>query len=363
MEGLRKQGLGDMGMLYLRKLETEQKIPASLVETFDLELARCMQVAAQRSENVDEAERLRVETRGQLEKFLKDHATHPQAGFAFDTYGVLSLSIGNTSLKQASFQKDPKRKELLLTQARAAFEEARPRFAEAAKLFKNRYDELAQSAEELGEEKSAKARLSKKRQAQQLALAEDDWLNSRFNLSMVDYHVAQTYADPQHADVKPLLEKADKSLDAIWQGYRGLLPGLLAHYWTGRVNELLGNFDKALDIYDEVTGNEAEEGRALNPALAGFYAENFLQRARLLNQLNRRAGDFANDTPYNSYTRKGLPPTPIGNPGAAALEAILKADRTAADGKPWLYFVHGLKGEFRPNTDFQSHLRDVEKYR
>ena len=288
VEGLRKQGLGDMGMLYLRKLETEQKIPASLVETFDLELARCMQVAAQRSENVDEAERLRVETRGQLEKFLKDHATHPQAGFAFDTYGVLSLSIGNTSLKQASFQKDPKRKELLLTQARAAFEEARPRFAEAAKLFKNRYDELAQSAEELGEEKSAKARLSKKRQAQQLALAEDDWLNSRFNLSMVDYHVAQTYADPQHADVKPLLEKADKSLDAIWQGYRGLLPGLLAHYWTGRVNELLGNFDKALDIYDEVTGNEAEEGRALNPALAGFYAENFLQRARLLNQLNRR---------------------------------------------------------------------------
>ena len=82
-----------------------------------------------------------------------------------------------------------------------------------------------------------------------------------------------------------------------------------------------------------------------------------------LNQLNRRAGDFANDTPYNSYTRRGLPPTPIGNPGAAALEAILKADRTAADGKPWLYFVHGLKGEFRPNTDFQSHLRDVEKYR
>ena len=82
-----------------------------------------------------------------------------------------------------------------------------------------------------------------------------------------------------------------------------------------------------------------------------------------LNQLNRAAGDFTNDTPYNSYTRKGLPPTPIGNPGAAALEAVLSANRTSASGKPWLYFVHGLKGEFRPNTDFQSHLRDVEKYR
>ena len=82
-----------------------------------------------------------------------------------------------------------------------------------------------------------------------------------------------------------------------------------------------------------------------------------------LNQLDRRAGDFANDTPYNSYTRRGLPPTPIGNPGAAALSAVLNSSRTAPSGRAWLYFVHGLKGEFRPNTDFQSHLRDVETYR
>ena len=82
-----------------------------------------------------------------------------------------------------------------------------------------------------------------------------------------------------------------------------------------------------------------------------------------LNQLNRRAGDFTNDTPFNSYTRKGLPPTPIGNPGTAALKAILNSSRNAPSGQPWLYFVHGLKGEFRPNTDFQSHLRDVETYR
>ena len=85
--------------------------------------------------------------------------------------------------------------------------------------------------------------------------------------------------------------------------------------------------------------------------------------SKKLNQLDRRAGDFTNDTPYNSYTRKGLPPTPIGNPGAAALEAVLNSKRDAPSGKPWLYFVHGLKGEFRPNTDFQSHLRDVETYR
>ena len=288
VEGLRKQGLGDMGIVYLKSLEQSQKIPASLAETYDLELARCMQVAAQFTENVDEASRLRDETRIQLDKFLKDHSSHPEAAFAFDTYGVLSLSIGNSRLKQATNQKDPQRIELLLTQARTAFEEARPRFDEAVQLFKTRFDTLTQSGADPGIARTVQAKLSKKRSADQLFAAEYDWLNSRFNMAMVDFHVAQTYSDPKHADVKPLLEKADKSLDAIWQGYRGMRPGLLAHYWTGRVNEQLGLFDKALDIYDEVTGNEAEEGKNLDPFLAPFYAQNFLQRVRLLSQLERR---------------------------------------------------------------------------
>jgi UPF0755 protein len=40
------------------------------------------------------------------------------------------------------------------------------------------------------------------------------------------------------------------------------------------------------------------------------------------------------DTPYNMHLHDGLPPTPIGNPGEAAIEAVLEP----ADGS-WLYFV------------------------
>lgn len=40
------------------------------------------------------------------------------------------------------------------------------------------------------------------------------------------------------------------------------------------------------------------------------------------------------DGPYNTYTRTGLPPTPINNPGAAAIEAALSPVRGS-----WLYFV------------------------
>jgi UPF0755 protein len=82
-----------------------------------------------------------------------------------------------------------------------------------------------------------------------------------------------------------------------------------------------------------------------------------------LPELSRPDGDFKKDTPYNTYTRQGLPIGPINNPGQAALEAVLNPERTSPSGKPWLYFLHGLKGEFRPNTDFQAHLRDTDRFR
>ncbi|GGJ42199.1 endolytic transglycosylase MltG [Deinococcus roseus] len=81
-----------------------------------------------------------------------------------------------------------------------------------------------------------------------------------------------------------------------------------------------------------------------------------------LPQLDRSAGDFQKDTPYNSYTRRELPPTPINNPGEAALLSILNSQRLVK-GKPALYFVHGRDRQIHVNSDFDSHLRDVERYR
>jgi UPF0755 protein len=82
-----------------------------------------------------------------------------------------------------------------------------------------------------------------------------------------------------------------------------------------------------------------------------------------LPELSRRNGDFKIDTPYNSYLHVGLPPTPINNPGSAALEAILTAKRNDSSGQKYLYFLHGRGGEFRPNTNFNAHLRDTDRFR
>ena len=82
-----------------------------------------------------------------------------------------------------------------------------------------------------------------------------------------------------------------------------------------------------------------------------------------LPELSRRAGDFESDSPFNTYKVRGLTPTPISNPGTQALDAVLNAQRSNSRGVQWLYFLHGSKGEFKPNTNFADHQRDNALFR
>ena len=84
-----------------------------------------------------------------------------------------------------------------------------------------------------------------------------------------------------------------------------------------------------------------------------------------LPELSAVAGDLRIDTPWNTYTRGGVPFGPIGNPGSEALRAVLEPERYAEDGALYLYFLHGTaEGEpvFRPNTNLPAHNRDVETF-
>ena len=72
---------------------------------------------------------------------------------------------------------------------------------------------------------------------------------------------------------------------------------------------------------------------------------------------NIRKKDLLADTPYNTYTRAGLPPTPIAMPGLAAIEAALHPAKTDA-----LYFVGKGDGSHAFSPSLQEHNRAVVRY-
>lgn len=70
-----------------------------------------------------------------------------------------------------------------------------------------------------------------------------------------------------------------------------------------------------------------------------------------------RKRDLQADTPYNTYTRRGLPPTPIALPGAAALQAAINPAPTSA-----LYFVAKGDGTSVFSDTLGDHNKAVDKY-
>ena len=72
---------------------------------------------------------------------------------------------------------------------------------------------------------------------------------------------------------------------------------------------------------------------------------------------NLRKQDLLADTPYNTYTRGGLPPTPIAMPGIESLRAAVHPANTRA-----LYFVGRGNGSHQFSATLEEHNRAVNKY-
>lgn len=73
---------------------------------------------------------------------------------------------------------------------------------------------------------------------------------------------------------------------------------------------------------------------------------------------NLRKRDLLTDTPYNTYTRSGLPPTPIAMPGLASIEAALHPE----EGVRYLYFVGKGDGSHAFSRSLEEHNRAVSRY-
>lgn len=72
---------------------------------------------------------------------------------------------------------------------------------------------------------------------------------------------------------------------------------------------------------------------------------------------NIRKSDLLTDTPYNTYRRAGLPPTPIAMPGLASLRAAVRPGKTDA-----MYYVSRNDGSSHFSRTLEEHNRAVARY-
>ncbi len=142
----------------------------------------------------------------------------------------------------------------------------------------------------------------------------------------------------------------------------------LAQAWEGRDPEVpLASAYEALilaSIIEKETGQAAER-----PVIASVFVNRIRRGMRLQTDPtviyglgerfdgNLRRRDLLADTPWNTYTRDGLPPTPIAMPGAASIAAALHPERTA-----FLYFVGRGDGTHQFSVTLEEHNRAVARY-
>ena len=161
--------------------------------------------------------------------------------------------------------------------------------------------------------------------------------------------------------------KGSSDLAVLARAYRAMKKQLESA-WSGRAPDLpMTDPYEALILASIV---EKETGRAGDRAMiAGVFANRLRRRMKLQTDPsviygmgerfdgNLRRQDLVTDTPFNTYTRPGLPPHPIAMPGLASLAAVMHPAKTDA-----LYFVSRGDGTSEFSRTLLDHNRAVAKY-
>ena len=168
---------------------------------------------------------------------------------------------------------------------------------------------------------------------------------------------ADTYAFPKETTDLEYLQRANDQLKRV-----------LAEEWQGRDEGL--PFESAYEalilasIVEKETAVPAER-----PLIAGVFVSRIRKGMRLQTDPtviygmgeaydgNIRRKDLTTDTPYNTYTRGGLPPTPISMVGREAINAVMHPENTTS-----LYFVARGDGTHQFSDTLDQHNAAVQKY-
>jgi len=190
-------------------------------------------------------------------------------------------------------------------------------------------------------------------------LTDDEVMNE---LGMAGQHpegmfFADTYAFPRNSSDLDYLRRAYETLTKV-----------LEEEWAERQEGLPFNSPYEALILASIVEKETAVP-AERPEIAGVFVSRLRKRMRLQTDPtviygmgdaydgNIRRKDLTTDTPYNTYTRGGLPPTPISMVGRDAIHAVMHPQSTTA-----LYFVSRGDGTHQFSDTIEQHNAAVRKY-
>lgn len=168
---------------------------------------------------------------------------------------------------------------------------------------------------------------------------------------------SDTYAFPKNTTDIEYLQRAKRTMDKVLQ-----------EEWEKRADNLPLNSPYEALILASIVEKETAVASE-RPLIAGVFLSRINKKMRLQTDPtviygmgdaydgNIRRKDLTTDTPYNTYTRAGLPPTPIAMVGREAINAVLNPQSTTA-----LYFVARGDGTHQFSDTLEQHNAAVRKY-
>lgn len=173
------------------------------------------------------------------------------------------------------------------------------------------------------------------------------------------YLFPDTYLIPKDADVAMVISIMKNNFEKKIQGLglKAADPRLARIITIASLIEREARLAEDMPLVSSVINNRLGLGMKLDIDATIQYALGYQEDEKRWWKKALTREDLRFNTPYNTYLNAGLPPSPISNPGLAAIKAAMNPIDT-----DYLYYVSDGKGKIHPAKTLQEHNANIKKY-
>lgn len=174
------------------------------------------------------------------------------------------------------------------------------------------------------------------------------------------YLFPDTYLIPRDATVDQVISLMKNNFDAKYTALKNEQTTNLTENETiiiASIIEREAQFTNDRPIVASVIMNRLDLGMSLGVDPAIQYALGYQANEKSWWKKELTADDLKINSPYNTRTNVGLPPTPISNPGETSIKAALNPAKT-----DYLYYLSDSSGHLHFATTLQGHNANISKY-